>query len=133
MDILDLFVALILILVIGVEYIINKVIEWMNNDKQPTLKYLPHHVNRKSILSLLMTFVYVLVMVAGSYLLIEGFMSLGIPSIGMLMFGLDNVGIDPITFGLVYVLVDYLWITAKNLIRKKIKERSEKADVSDNL
>lgn len=105
----------------------------MNNDKQPTLKYLPHHVNRKSILSLLMTFVYVLVMVAGSYLLIEGFMSLGIPSIGMLMFGLDNVGIDPITFGLVYVLVDYLWITVKNLIRKKIKERSEKADVSDNL
>ena len=118
-DVLDLLVALYLILILGMEYIVTKVIIWMNNDKQPTYKYLPHHVNRKSILSLGMTALYVLVVGAGSYFLIEGLLDLGVPSFGMLFFGFEARGNDPITFGLVFLFVDWIWITIKNLIYKK--------------
>ena len=91
----------------------------MNNDKQPTLKYLPHHVNRKSILSLGMTALYVLIVGAGTYFLIEFLLDLGIPSIGMLFFGFEARGNDPITFGLVFLFVDFVWISLKNVIYKK--------------
>jgi len=113
-DILDLMVALLLILTLGVEYVTNKVIVWMDHDKNPTLSYLPHHVTRKSMFSLFATLGYVLVMILASYFFIEGFMSIGIPSVGMIMFGFENTGIDPITFGLVFWLMDFLWLYAKN-------------------
>ena len=122
---IDLLVALFLIMTLGVEYIVNKVIVWMDNDKMPTLFYLPHHVERKSILSLLATSGYLVVMIASSYFAIEGLMSIGIPSIGMLMFGFDNIGIDPITFGLVYWLMDAIWLQVKNRIYPKYKIRKE--------
>jgi len=122
LDIFDLLVLLYLIMVLATEYIINKVIVWMNNDRVPTLKYLPHHVNRKSLWSLLATMGYVLVMIIGSYYLIEGVLSLGVPSFGMILFGFDYVGVDPITFGVVYWIVDLIWITAKNkFFNKKMK------------
>lgn len=87
---LDLMVALYLILILGTEYIVNKMIVWMHNDKYPTLNYLPHHVNRKSLLSLLMTGFYVLFMLVSSYYLIEFLLDLGVPSVGMLFFGFEN-------------------------------------------
>lgn len=118
-DPLDLMVVLYLILILGVEYIINKVIVWMHNDKYPTLSYLPHHVNRKSILSLMMTAAYVLVMLLTSYYFIEFLLDLGVPSIGMIFFGFENKGNDPITFGLVFVLMDWIWLMIKNAIYKK--------------
>ncbi len=122
LDIFDLLVLLYLIMVLSTEYIINKVIVWMNNDRVPTLKYLPHHVNRKSLWSLLATMGYVFVMIIGSYYLIEGVLSLGVPSFGMILFGFDYVGVDPITFGVVYWIVDLIWITAKNkFFNKKMK------------
>ena len=120
----DLLIAMFLLMVLGVEYIVNKVIVWMDNDMMPTLSYLPHHVERKSIFSLFATAGYVLVMIGTSYFAIEGLLSLGVPSIGMLMFGFDNIGIDPITFGLVYWLMDFFWLKVKNRIYPKyaIKE-----------
>jgi hypothetical protein len=119
-DYLDLLIALYLLLVLSVEYIINKVIVWMDNDKFPTLSYLPHHIRRKSILSLLATMGYVLVMVLSSYFFIEFLLSLNIPSIGMILFGMENEGVDPISFGLIYLLMDYIWITIKNKLYKKV-------------
>lgn len=121
-DILDRFVLLVLILTLAVEFISNKVIIWMNNDKQPTLHYLPFHFKRSSILSLLASLVYVILMVIAIYYFVELIMLIGIPSVGMLMFGFDNQGIDPITFGIVYWFIDYLWITIKELILKKYKK-----------
>lgn len=122
LDIFDLLVLLYLLMVLCTEYIINKVIVWMNNDRVPTLKYLPHHVNRKSLWSLLATMGYVLVMILGTYYFIEGILGLGVPSIGMLLFGFDHVGVDPITFGLVYWLIDLLYLVIKNKIfSKKMK------------
>jgi putative flippase GtrA len=115
-DILDLMFALLLILTLSVEYITNKVIVWMDNDRGNTLQYLPHHVKRKSMLSLFATMGYVAVMIVSSYFLIEGLMSIGIPSIGMIMFGFDNTGIDPITFGLVFWLMDFFWLVVKNFL-----------------
>jgi hypothetical protein len=116
-DMLDLFFALLLILTLAVEYVTNKVIIWMHHDKAPTLKYLPHQVQRKSMLSLFSTMGYVAVMILLSYLFIESLMSIGIPSIGMIMFGFDFTGIDPITFGLVFYLMDQVWLLALRGIR----------------
>jgi hypothetical protein len=113
------------LMVLAVEYIINKVIVWMDNDRFPTLSYLPHHVSRKSIKSVFATMGYVLYMILGTYYLIEGIMSLGIPSIGMLMFGFDYVGIDPITFGLFYWVVDWIYLTVKNKVIFKNKNQSK--------
>lgn len=121
-DILDLFFALLLVLTLAVEYVTNKVIIWMDHDKTPTLQYLPHQVQRKSMLSLFSTMGYVLVMILLSYLLIEGLMSIGIPSMGMIMFGFDFTGIDPITFGLVFWLMDQVWL----FLRKQIKNFKKK-------
>jgi hypothetical protein len=122
----DLLIAMFLLMTLGVEYIVNKVIMWMDNDKFPTLLYLPHHVERKSILSLLATAGYVLIMITGSYFAIEGLLSVGIPSIGMLLFGFDNIGIDPITFGLVYWLMDFIWLQVKNRVYPKYMKKEEK-------
>ncbi|MDO9630091.1 MAG: hypothetical protein Q7I99_09355 [Acholeplasmataceae bacterium] len=123
---IDLLVAMFLLMTLGVEYIVNKVIMWMHNDKFPTLFYLPHHVERKSILSLLATAGYVLVMIAASYFAIEGLLSIGIPSFGMIMFGFENIGIDPITFGLVYWLMDFIWLQVKNRVHPKYVIKGEK-------
>ena len=116
LDILDLFFLLYLIMVLATEFIVNKVIVWMHNDRTPTLKYLPHHVNRKSLWSLLATMGYVFVMILGSYYLIEGMLSIGVPSFGMLLFGFDFVGVDPITFGLVYYVIDLIYLLIRRLI-----------------
>ena len=121
-DILDRFVLLVLILTIAVEFISNKVIIWMNNDKQPTLKYLPFHLKRSSIWSLIASLVYVIILVIVIYYFIELMMLIGVPSVGMLMFGFENKGIDPITFGLVYWFMDWIWITVKQFILIKIKK-----------
>lgn len=118
-DILDRFVLLVLLLTLSVEFISNKVIIWMNNDKQPTLHYLPFYIKRKSILSLFASLVYVIFIVFIIYYIVELLMRVGIPSFGMLMFGFDNQGIDPITFGLLYFVIDWLWITAKKWIVQK--------------
>lgn len=63
-------------------------------------------------------------MITASYFAIEGLLSIGIPSIGMLFFGFDNIGIDPITFGLVYWVMDFIWLQVKNRVYPKymIKE-----------
>lgn len=121
-DILDRFILLVLILTMAVEFISNKVIVWMNNDKTPTLHYLPFTVKRSSILSLLASFLYVTVLVIAIYYTVELLLTVGIPSIGMLMFGFDNSGIDPITFGLLYFAIDWVWITVKAFVIRKMKK-----------
>lgn len=121
-DVLDRFVLLILILTLAVEYISNKVIVWMNNDKTHTLKYLPFFIKRSSILSLLASLGFVIVMVVTSVLFVEFWMWIRLPSVGMLMFGFDNKGIDPISFGLVYWLMDFIWISIRQWISHKIKK-----------
>lgn len=121
-DALDRFVFLFLLLVLGIEYIINRVIVWMNNDHQKTLRYLPFHIRRASILSLFASMGFGLVMLLSSYFFVTFVMSIGIPSIGMIMFGFDFKAVDPISFGLVYLMMDYIWITTKNYLIQKIKK-----------
>ncbi|MDY0209974.1 MAG: hypothetical protein RBQ91_01025 [Acholeplasma sp.] len=121
-DVFDRMVFLFLLLGLGIEYIMNKVIIWMNNDNQPTLKYLPFHLKRTSIFSLLASMGYAAIMILSSYFLIEWIMSIGIPSVGMIMFGFDYKAVDPISFGLIYWLMDFIWISTKNYLLIKFKK-----------
>jgi hypothetical protein len=121
-DIFDRFVFLFLLLSVGIEYMINKVIIWMNNDNQKTLKYLPFHIKRTSILSLLASMGYAAFMILSSYYFIEFIMWLGIPTIGMIMFGFEFKAVDPISFGLIYWLIDLGFITIKNYMLLKLKK-----------
>lgn len=121
-DVLDRMLFLFLLLGLGIEYIINKVIIWMNNDNQKTLKYLPFHLKRSSMLSLFASMGYAAIMILASYFFIELIMSIGIPSIGMIMFGFDYKAVDAISFGLVYLGFDYIWVLAKNYLLLKLKK-----------
>ena len=121
-DSLDRFAFLGLLLTLGIEYMINRVIIWMNNDRQPTLKYLPFHIKRNSILSLVASMAYAIFLIISSYYLITGMMTIGIPSIGMLMFGFEYKAVDPISFGLIFLLIDYIWISIKNYLVLKLSK-----------
>ncbi|CCV64096.1 hypothetical protein BN85405190 [Alteracholeplasma palmae J233] len=121
--------ALFIIMSLLTEYLVNSVIVWMNNDKQPTYKYLPlGYINRKSIWSLFASMLYVIVTLAitffEAFLLNSLFSALKIPTLAGLLVG-DSNSMEPITFGLLFVLADYIWLVAKRLILK-IKKKEKK-------
>ncbi len=116
----DRVVIFALLLILGVEYVSNTLIIWMNKPESSTLKYLPHEVNRKSFLSFLATALYVMVMLVLINYAMELWAWIGIATIGEL---LSEATIDPISFGLLFVLFDYIWITIRKLIKKQMQRR----------
>lgn len=123
-DMLDQFVAMLLILTLLTEYVGNKVIYYMNRPDQETLHYLPYSANldRKSILSLVYTFIYSLVMVVVIFFLHQGILwilnSLGIWSLSYILHGNQN-GMDPISMGIYYLVLDYLYRKIRTMIKKR--------------
>lgn len=111
-DTLDRYVFLILILAIAGEYLIQNVIRWMENDKVKTQQYLQYKV-KKSYLGVWVSFVFHLVVVTIIYYLTEYIIGPYHLSIDSLLFGKSN-SIGPFTFGILYFLVDYLYINIRN-------------------
>ncbi|CCV65871.1 hypothetical protein BN85308500 [Paracholeplasma brassicae] len=113
-DSLDRYVMLVLLLTIAGEYLIQNVIKMMNNDKKPTLQYLQYRTDKRYLsiwLSLLYQFIVVLVI----FLLTEWVIGPYHLSIDSLLFGKSN-SIGPFTFGILYFLIDYLWINLRNIV-----------------
>jgi len=121
-DYLDRLVVLTLVLILGVEYISNTIIYWMHTDHIDTKKYLPHEINRKSIKSIGMTAVYVIVMMILFHMTLTLYVGLGLPTIGDI---LSESTADPFTFGFIFLGFDYLWILA----RRNLNERRRKKHV----
>lgn len=105
-DGLDRLVMLVLVLTVGIEYIQNTVVSWMDRPGQETLSYLTHEISRKSALSLLATFVYSLLVVTAFYGVVSVWVAVGLPTIGDLI---SESTADPISFGLWYLAVSWIW------------------------
>lgn len=118
--VLDQLVLMWMILVMVIEYLMNKVILWMSNDRDRTEKYLPYEFPRKSIFNLLSALVYAFIMIALNFLLVEhvfrGY------TLDRLLF-LDQAGNGPLMFATLYVLLDLAWINLRQLIKRKILKR----------
>jgi hypothetical protein len=116
-DWLDRLVALALLFALGIEYVSQTIIMWMNNDKQPTLYYLAHEVNRKSIKSLGATLLYAfIVVIMFHYALLLWVDVLMMPTIGEFI---SQSVLDPFSFGIFFYLIDRLWIFIRNSIKTK--------------
>jgi hypothetical protein len=105
-DLLDRLFVLYMAWVLGNEYIHNQIILWMNRDDQPTMKYLPHRIEKTSIYSLFATAFYTLIMLVSIQLFLEGWVRIGLPTFGNILWGASA---DPVSFALVYLLFDALW------------------------
>jgi len=116
---LDRVVVFGLLLILGIEYITNTIIIWMNRPESNTLKHLPHEVNRKSVLSFFATALYVLVMISSIHYFIIFWTWLGFKTMGEVV---SEATADPITFGFLFLIFDYIWIS----VRKFIKNRKVK-------
>jgi hypothetical protein len=122
-DYLDRIVILVLILTLGFEYIVHTLIYWMDKEDSPVKQYLPHHVNRKSIFSLLATAVYVTSITVVILLFLEFWIEvLKFPTIGDI---LNDATADPFTFGLLFLLFDYIYLKIKQLIIKKVVKKHD--------
>ena len=113
-DFLDRMVVFYFVLVLGYEYIVNKIIWWMNTDQNKTLRFLPHQIAPIKGRSILLTAVYLLVIVLLSYFFLESWVSFGMPTIGDLI---SESTTDPFSFSLVFLLFDYIWMKIRATIR----------------
>lgn len=121
LDYLDLLAVLYGVLVLGIEYLGNTLILWMHTDERPTTKFLPHEIQRKSMWSLLATAGYTLVVFVAVNLTLYLWVDiLGMPTIGQLI---SEATADPITFSLIFLFYDFLWITLRGFLRKKTRKK----------
>lgn len=119
-DVLDLIVALGIVLGIAIEYIVNNVIRWMNNDNQQTTKYCLYE--KKSLLSLFFNVGYGIGM---TFILYFTYVGLGLlVDVFALDFFTDfDFGAEPVLFGLLFLLYDGIIVFLKNMLKKKMKAR----------
>lgn len=116
-DWLDRLVMLALLLSLGIEYISNTLIIWMNNDRQLTLRYLPHEINRKSIKSLGATLLYAMIIVIlFHFALILWVDVLAMPTIGIII---SESMLDPFSFGIFFYIIDRMWLFMREKINQK--------------
>ena len=119
LNVLDSILVFYLIMVLAIEYISNTIILWMHTEERPTKWFLPHEINRKSVLSLLGTALYCLIVGGIVLFLLDTWVGWGLPTFGTLMSG--AVG-DPITFSLLFLLFDFGWISIRKALKKAIKK-----------
>jgi|GEM_PF-1145098 len=117
-----------LLFVLITEYLVNKMIIWMNNDNQPTLRYLPFfYTNPKSVKGLGLTLVYALIMTPAILLTAVGMNHLlimigwNIPAYWLS--GNPEVSNSPerlelIQVAFTYVLVDFIYLRIKWQVAK---------------
>lgn len=117
---LDQLILMWLILTMVIEYLINKVILWMSNDKDRTERFLPYQFPRKSIFNLLSAMLYAAILITLNFMLVEYvFKNYTIDR----LFFIDQVGNGPLMFATLYTLLDFAWIQIRNMLTKKIKEK----------
>lgn len=113
---LDLWAVQLGVMILAIEYIGNTLIVWMHTDGKPTKPYLPHEINRKSIWSLLATALYATLLFTVVQLILLLWVDVwGLPTIGNLI---SESTADPITFSLLFLGLDTLWILSRNALKK---------------
>ena len=113
-DYLDRMVIMTLIFAIGVEYLVQTITLWMSTDKQPTHFYLIHEINRKSLLSLFATLIYVAIIVVFAQLILQAWTSLGLTTIGD---WISESTADPFSFAIIYMVFDTAWLYTRKCFK----------------
>ncbi len=121
-DYMDRIVMMTLVLALGVEYLVQNVIKWMNTDKQPTDFYLIHHFKRTSVASLFATLLYVIVIVLLSQLILGLWVSLGLSTIGD---WISESTADPFSFAIIYIVFDTAWMFLRKWFKNWQKSKQE--------
>lgn len=127
-DMLDQLFAFLIIMTLLTEYLTNKIIVGMDRKDQKMSQYLLYsdNLSRKSLLSLIYTFVYSLIMVLLIYFIHQGVLfilnSLNLWSLSYILHGNQN-GMDPFSVGLYYLIIDSIYLKIRNKItnKKRIK------------
>jgi hypothetical protein len=121
-DYLDRFVIWILLMVLSVEYFVIPVINWMHTADHGTERFLPHQIKRKSILSLLATMIYIIIIATSIHFTLYLWVDvLEFRTIGDII---SESTADPFTFGVLYLLYDIVWCRVRMMI-VKWKRRKE--------
>ena len=100
-----------LALALVMNYIVKPVVHMFNSSKDNTYKYLL--VNQRGFLSFFISLGYNMILSIILY-----FITVFLGSKGLIfnLFGSTNYGIEPFTYGLCYLVVDFVFLTIKNLI-----------------
>ncbi len=115
-DDLDLIVILCLVLGLVIEYIVNNIIRWMNNDKQKTLQYCFYE--KKSLASLFINILYATFMVILIYLTYF-LISLIFTKLNIDLIQGVGFGAEPTIFGILFFLYDLVVIKIKGKFKRK--------------
>lgn len=116
-DILDKLVLLILITTLGVEYISNTLIIFIDKPERRALHHLSHEFKRKSFYSLFITLFYSAIMILLTHFTLDFLVRLGMPTIGDFI---SQSTADPITFAIIFLIYDTIYILIKVGIKKLI-------------
>lgn len=114
-DPLDLLVIDILCLTLMIEYLINRIIFWMENEYQPTRHYA--FFEKRTPYSIFINFLYVfiiMILIFISYIVI-GYI---IDGLGLNIIGDIDFGSSPLVFSLLFFSYDYIIIKIKNGLKK---------------
>ncbi len=112
-----------LFLALFTNYLIRPVIRMMNNRQTRTYRY--NMINMKGLISFLIALVYNLIISIIIYFIIY---FLGMHGWVFNPFGTTNYGIEPFSYGLYYILIDFIFLGIKNLIiytSKRLKYRRD--------
>ena len=129
-DYLDRMVMLTILLAVGVEYLTQTIIHWMHTDNQDTSFYLIHDIDRKSILSLLATVLYVAIIVVLSQLIITLWVSLGLNTIGD---WISESTVDPFSFAILFMIFDTAWIYLRRFYKRWRKTKGAHEKDEENM
>jgi hypothetical protein len=116
-DILDRLVVLVLLFTLAMEYGSNSLILWMKNKDFDSTIYLPHEISRKSILSLVATFVYSLIIVVSFHFVLEAWVGAGLLSIGDII---SESTADPFSFAIWFLVINSIWIRLRKIIKRPL-------------
>ncbi|MBN3490735.1 hypothetical protein JV173_04320 [Acholeplasma equirhinis] len=123
-DMLDQLFILAILMGLLTEYVTNKFIYYMHRADQDTYQFLPFRANqeRNKLVSLLLTFLYVIIMIGEAMILhtivVELFNLIGIPTLGWLLHG-EQKSLDPISFGFYVWLLDLIWYKGRKELKKE--------------
>lgn len=120
-------IVLAVALALALNYIVKPIIRLMNNGNNDTYKF--NMINGRGIIYLFVTFLYTFILSIILY-----FITLVLSYYGLvldLFSTTGSVGIDPLTYGFCFILVDGIFVLLKDLIKRiisKIKYSKLKED-----
>lgn len=129
-DTLDKLVLLILITTLGIEYISNTLIIFIDKPERRALHHLSHEFKRKSFYSLPITLIYSAIMVLTTHFTLDFLVRLGMPTIGDLI---SESTADPITFAIIFLIYDTIYIFIRIGIKKLIINHKNKNKGEDKI